>query len=114
MAVAGQHIEDSDGGSASALAGVAGALVVFAAFLAVAMSRNGWSFEYPLDDVYIHLAMAEQIAAGGYGVNAGEFASAASSLAASPPTGQGSAIGAEFSAALDPRAASQRSGCQSG
>lgn len=79
MAVAGQHIEDSDGGSASALAGVAGALVVFAAFLAVAMSRNGWSFEYPLDDVYIHLAMAEQIAAGGYGVNAGEFASAASS-----------------------------------
>lgn len=36
-------------------------------------------FEYPLDDVYIHLAVAEQIAAGGYGVNAGEVAAAASS-----------------------------------
>lgn len=36
-------------------------------------------FEYPLDDTYIHLSMAEQIAAGGYGVNAGDPASAASS-----------------------------------
>ncbi|WP_289041856.1 hypothetical protein [uncultured Aliiroseovarius sp.] len=37
------------------------------------------TFEYPLDDVYIHLAVAEQIAAGGYGVNPGEYTSAASS-----------------------------------
>lgn len=37
------------------------------------------AFEYPLDDVYIHLAVAEQIAAGGYGVNPGEYTSAASS-----------------------------------
>ncbi|WP_343116779.1 hypothetical protein [Ostreiculturibacter nitratireducens] len=36
-------------------------------------------FEYPLDDVYIHLSMAEQIAKGGYGINTGEYASAASS-----------------------------------
>ncbi|MCF6443915.1 hypothetical protein [Nereida sp. MMG025] len=41
--------------------------------------RAGGLFEYPLDDVYIHLAMAEQIRAGGYGVNAGEYTSAASS-----------------------------------
>lgn len=61
------------------VAGVAGAVLVYAGFTAVAMSRNGWSFEYPLDDVYIHLAVAEQIAKGGYGVNSGEYASAASS-----------------------------------
>ena len=41
--------------------------------------RAGGVFEYPLDDVYIHLAMAEQIAGGGYGVNINEAASAASS-----------------------------------
>lgn len=39
----------------------------------------GGVFEYPLDDPYIHLAMAEQIARGGYGVNPGEVASASSS-----------------------------------
>lgn len=37
-------------------------------------------FEYPLDDVYIHLAMAARMAEGTYGVNAGEPASAASSI----------------------------------
>lgn len=61
------------------VAGVLGALVAYAGLTAVALSRNGWGFEYPLDDVYIHLAMAEQIANGGYGVNPGEYASAASS-----------------------------------
>lgn len=62
-----------------ALACVAGAGAAFFAITMIAASRNGWAFEYPLDDVYIHLAMAEQIAAGGYGVNSGEYASAASS-----------------------------------
>lgn len=65
--------------SAVALASVAGGLIAFGAFAAAAMSRNGWVFEYPLDDVYIHLSMAGQIARGGYGVNAGELASASSS-----------------------------------
>ena len=37
-------------------------------------------FEYPLDDPYIHLAMAEGIAHGTYGINPGEPASAASSI----------------------------------
>lgn len=62
------------------LLSVLAALVTFAVFTALAMSRNGGLFEYALDDVYIHLAMAEQIADGGYGVNAGEYTSAASSL----------------------------------
>ncbi|MCK8465241.1 hypothetical protein MUY35_15385 [Aliiroseovarius sp. S1339] len=57
---------------------VLAALVVFAAIQFGAYSIAG-RFEYPLDDVYIHLAMADGIAAGGYGVNAGEYASAASS-----------------------------------
>ncbi len=58
---------------------ILGVFVAFGLSIAAAMSNAGWVFEYPLDDVYIHLAMAEQLAAGGYGVNAGEFASAASS-----------------------------------
>lgn len=37
-------------------------------------------FEYPLDDVYIHLAMARGIMGGTYGINPGEPASAASSV----------------------------------
>jgi hypothetical protein len=58
---------------------LAAALTVFAAYQAFAALLAG-HFEYPLDDVYIHLAMAEGIAAGGYGVNPGEPASAASSV----------------------------------
>ncbi|RYH10669.1 hypothetical protein [Tropicimonas sp. IMCC6043] len=56
---------------ASVLAGFA--VLQFAAYF------NAGVFEYPLDDVYIHLAVAEQIASGGYGVNPGEYASASSS-----------------------------------
>ncbi len=59
-------------GLLAALAGFA-ALQVFAAF-------GAGVFEYPLDDVYIHLAMAENIVGGTYGVNAGESASASSSI----------------------------------
>ena len=57
---------------------LAGSLGVFVAATALSW-HNAGVFEYPLDDVYIHLAMAEQIVAGGYGVNAGEYASASSS-----------------------------------
>lgn len=59
----------------AALSAVAGLIVL-----------QSWSwllagqFEYPLDDVYIHLSMAEGIAAGTYGINPGEPASAASSV----------------------------------
>lgn len=54
------------------------ALLTFALYQAIAFGRAG-AFEYPLDDVYIHLAMAEGIASGGYGINPGEYASADSS-----------------------------------
>ncbi len=60
--------------------GMLAALGGFAALQAVAAWHAG-GFEYPLDDVYIHLAMAEKIAGGTYGVNAGEPASASSSIA---------------------------------
>ncbi|WP_347310367.1 hypothetical protein [Defluviimonas sp. SAOS-178_SWC] len=59
-------------GLIAALAGLVGLEVL--AFLRAGV------FEYPLDDVYIHLAMASNIAHGTYGVNAGEAASAASSI----------------------------------
>jgi hypothetical protein len=51
----------------------------FAALQAVAAWHAG-VFEYPLDDVYIHLAMAEKTAQGTYGVNLGDPASASSSI----------------------------------
>ena len=56
-----------------------GGLSMFCAVQLAGAARAGWVFEYPLDDVYIHLSMAAEIARGGYGVNAGEYASAASS-----------------------------------
>ena len=57
-------------------------LAALAGFVALqaAAYLNAGVFEYPLDDVYIHLAMASNIASGTYGVNAGEAASAASSI----------------------------------
>lgn len=45
-----------------ALAALAAALG-FIALQMIAMSIAGGVFEYPIDDVYIHLAMAESIAA---------------------------------------------------
>lgn len=62
-----------------ALAGAFGGALAFVVLYAVAISKGTGGIDYPLDDVYIHLAMADQIAAGGYGVNDGEYASAASS-----------------------------------
>lgn len=41
--------------------------------------NNGF-FVYPLDDTYIHLALAENIARGTYGVNIGEFSAPSSSI----------------------------------
>lgn len=57
-----------------------GAFVPMLVFVAMTLARTGGVFEYALDDVYIHLAMSEQVAQGGYGVNAGEYASASSSI----------------------------------
>lgn len=72
-----ESVRDADAPLAALAAAVALAVFVYAQ--GMAMLRAG-VFEYPLDDVYIHLAIAEQIARGTYGVNAGEVTSAASSL----------------------------------
>lgn len=68
-------------GAAIALPLIA-ALAALAGFLALQFVTYtiAGAFEYPLDDPYIHLAMAEGIARGTYGVNVGEAASAASSI----------------------------------
>jgi len=44
------------------------------------VALNGGVFVYPLDDAYIHLSMAEQIAKGEYGINPSQFAAADSSI----------------------------------
>jgi hypothetical protein len=64
---------------AFAFAATLAALLGFALFQALAWWQAGFAFEYPLDDVYIHLAVSEEIARRGYGVNIGEYTSAASS-----------------------------------
>lgn len=61
------------------LLAILSSLAAFALLQAVAFLHAG-VFEYPLDDVYIHLAMARRLADGTYGVNAGEAASASSSI----------------------------------
>lgn len=44
------------------------------------LQLNGGFFTYTQDDPYIHLAMAEQISLGHYGINAGETSSPSSSI----------------------------------
>ena len=55
--------------------------IIFAAMLIAVLIWTGGVFVYSLDDPYIHLAMADQIRHGRYGVNPGEPASASSSIA---------------------------------
>lgn len=55
------------------------ALLLLTGVLVASLSQG--HFSYSLDDPYIHLAMAEEILRGGYGVNSGEPAAAASSIA---------------------------------
>lgn len=60
------------------------ALGVFAALVAVvlaaAVTRTGGRLVYTLDDPYIHLALAREIAHGHYGLNPGEAAAPSSSI----------------------------------
>ena len=58
-----------------AVAGLAGSALLVALIL-----RAQGGFTYTLDDPYIHLALAEGIADGGYGLNPGEFAAPSSSI----------------------------------
>lgn len=55
-------------------------LVVSAVLLLSILHLTGGTFVYPLDDPYIHLAMAEQLAHGHYGINAIEASSPSSSI----------------------------------
>lgn len=67
------------GGISLAALSALSAALGFAIWFALTWARIG-TFEYPLDDVYIHLSMAEGITGGTYGINPGEPASAASSI----------------------------------
>lgn len=47
---------------------------------ALSLARTGGTFSYTLDDPYIHLALAERLADGHYGINPGEITSPSSSV----------------------------------
>ena len=55
-------------------------LALFAAELVAVAMLCDVNLVFSLDDPYIHLAVADQILAGGYGVNAGEYASPSSAI----------------------------------
>ncbi len=79
---AGDAAELADRGRAEfVLPGLAllSGLGLFVILQLLVLRSTGGVFEYPLDDPYIHLALAEQIAHGHYGVNAGEVSSPGSS-----------------------------------
>ena len=60
-----------------------GVVIAAAGILALSLmivQRTGGALTYTLDDPYIHLAVAESILAGGYGINPGEYASPSSSI----------------------------------
>lgn len=55
-------------------------LALLAAALVAAFVLCGFRVIFTLDDAYIHLAVADQILSGGYGINAGEYSSPSSSI----------------------------------
>lgn len=55
-------------------------LAVVVGLLFTILHRDDWKFTYTLDDPYIHLALAENLAHGHYGINPGEAASPSSSV----------------------------------
>ena len=55
-------------------------LVLFGFELAAILVADGGHFSYTLDDAYIHLALAENIARGHYGVNLEELSAPSSSI----------------------------------
>ena len=55
-----------------------------AILLALILMRTGGVLVYTLDDPYIHLALAQEILRGGYGINPGEVASPSSSILYAP------------------------------
>ena len=59
---------------------VAAFAVLMTAVLVAAMARTAGHFVYSLDDPYIHLALAERLARGHYGINLFEVTSPSSSI----------------------------------
>ncbi len=55
-------------------------LALLGAHLLILLVLNDGHFVYSLDDAYIHLSLAEKIAAGTYGLNAGEMSAPSSSI----------------------------------
>ena len=55
-------------------------LVLFAAEFVAILAQCDFRLVFTLDDAYIHLAVADQILSGGYGVNVGEYSSPSSSI----------------------------------
>lgn len=55
-------------------------LSLFAAEFIAAVVLCGFRVVFTLDDAYIHLAVADHILSGGYGINAGEYSSPSSSI----------------------------------
>lgn len=55
------------------------AALFMAGLIGASMTLCGGRLVYSLDDAYIHLSVSEQIAAGGYGINPGEFSAPSSS-----------------------------------
>jgi hypothetical protein len=63
-----------DAGAVGLVVGAVGILLAFA------LAQTGGKFVYTFDDAYIHLALAENIARGHYGVNWGEASAPCSSV----------------------------------
>ena len=55
-------------------------LVLLGVHLLTVLLSNDGHFVYSLDDAYIHLSLAEKIAGGTYGLNAGEASAPSSSI----------------------------------
>lgn len=62
------------------LAAMLGVTVPSLVAVALVLAGNGGSFAYGMDGPYIHMAMADQIRQGHYGLNPGEAASPSSSI----------------------------------
>ncbi|MFL5332707.1 MAG: hypothetical protein ACJ8H8_05915, partial [Geminicoccaceae bacterium] len=73
-------VRPATGWWAPALALCAGVLFPALVALAAVLAGNGGVFAYPLSGPYIHLALAEQILHGHYGLNPGEPASPSSTI----------------------------------
>ncbi len=76
--VATTNPESTDSGLVALL--LIGVLIWVVTRLCVRVGVGAPDFSYTLDDPFIHLRMAQQIASGHYGINAGEFSSPSSSI----------------------------------